>query len=456
MKRLLFVLVLGLAAAAAAAVIASGQSPSPPTSGPVRIAQPVDSPPRAGRPPLARIELRLDDPDGGRRLATVVWAARTRTGARMRPASLCISTGVERNVARYPVREGGRCGHSQDEPLAFGVTHGPRVPTVIDGVAPRHVGRITLAGPGGTHELPLSRSRAYAAAFAAQEAGTVTITAHLRDGTTRFREVNLSPGHVLEGAVTVEDPEGGPAWQASADLRGGGARSGQTCPQFSQRVVRTPDGGFAGGEFSPPLCGDLRRNPVLANTMQMRPSTAESPFGPTSRAPKRTIVWGAAGEQVREVAIRDPRGERTLELSPRGRAFLAVYPASVTPDELTLIVRHGDGRVTEHRGPERLGAAPLNPRRTRFVRPLQARLEGSDLVMTAVLSRRVRRYTLSVLGRPVHMRPVPGTRGRYRGVYDASHGKYREHAKAGERIRVSYTVCAPNCTAFDYLELRIR
>lgn len=432
MKRLLFVLVLAAAVAVATAVIAAGQGAAPPTSGPVRVAEPVDAPPRAGRPAVARTELRLDDPDGGPRMATIAWGR-------------CHATGVERNMARYPVRDHHRC-RRPTAPLSFGVAQGVRTPTVVTGVAPEAVERITLSGPGGTHELPLSRSRLYAAAYSAKETGTATLTAHLADGTTRYREISLAGGHALEGAVTAEDPEGGPAWQANAELRTVGARRGQTCPQFSQRETH---------EFSPPLCGDLSRDPVVANTMQMRPGPARSTFGPSPRAPERTIVWGAAGEQVREVAIRDPKGERTLALSARGRAFLAVYPASVAPADLRLIIRHVDGRTTESAAPDRLGAAPLNPQRISFVRPLRARLDGTRLVLTATLSRAARRYTLSVLGRPVHMRRHPGTAGRYRGVYDASHGKYRRRAKVGATIGVSYTLCAPHCTAFTFLDLRI-
>jgi hypothetical protein len=329
----------------------------------VSIARPIE-PYRAGEPKLGWIELRAADPDGGPGHAMLFHRDSRRSRGRTVRRN-CAEYGIETALRRYPVRDGGSCvaqdPRQPDAPLLPALGTGSGQPISLHGQVSSEVARLVVAGPGGTHDVPRSRHGMFLVLYGAETDGTVTLTAHLRDGSTRFESFALPPDTAPRGSAEAVDPGGLPDWTAAADLRAWGARKGQTCAQFVQRIDAQAPPGRAGGEAGPPLCGDLRKDPLVADATAYGPRPGHHPFGPGPDSPERLIVWGAAGPAVRAIRVTGPGGTRELPLSEIGRAFITVYPGSVTPAEVAVEATLDDGRVLRHPAPVRLNAAP--PRR---------------------------------------------------------------------------------------------
>jgi hypothetical protein len=152
-------------------------------------------------------------------------------------------------------------------------------------------------------------------------------------------------GGVAPPGAQAPDPAGAATtWTATVDSRRGGPREGQTCVQV---VGTAPDGSRAG---APSFCGDLRLDPVVARTQEVT--------GPDGAA-RRVLAGVANPATVASVAVSSPNGTRELPLSAAtagaapgaGRAFIAVWDASVPTGALTLVVRLKDGSAQSHPSP---------------------------------------------------------------------------------------------------------
>ncbi len=343
-------------AGAAVALAVSGGDPRQPTrshSPLVSIGQPI-APYRAGKPPKGWMEMRVKDPDGAQALA-LLYYEHTRI-SRGRPVHvLCADVGDERRLRRSSTRRDNGCLPADPDlqdglALRWGSGFGGRAGLRVQGRASAEVRRVVVKGPGGTYEVPLARHRSFLLLYSARATGKLTLTAHLRDGGTRYYEIPLRPEFPPgRGAVAARDPGGLAAWRVTAEVRSAGAREGQTCAQFVRAL----------GEFGAPLCGDLAANAVFADATRWGPRRTRGPYGPGPKSPKRLIVWGAVATSVRGVRIIGRRGTRRLALSPVGRALIAVYPAGTDPRSITLEVTLADATVQRHVGPRRLNAIAL-------------------------------------------------------------------------------------------------
>lgn len=155
-------LAIGTVAFAAAVSDGDPQQPTRSTSPLLSIGQPI-TPYRAGDPAEGWIEMRARNLDGpGHRAVLYHTFTKLRRGRPQR--HVCAEVGGERQLRRYPVRDGGSCRVIEPRlaspPLGFGVaTDGRQV--MIHGQASAEVRRVVVDGPGGTYEVPLSRHRAF-------------------------------------------------------------------------------------------------------------------------------------------------------------------------------------------------------------------------------------------------------------------------------------------------------
>ncbi len=448
--------------AVALATAVSGGDPTQPTSSTsplLSIGQPI-TPYRAGDPAEGWIEMRARNLGGPGQMAVLYHTFTRNLGGRPR-RHVCAEVGGEQQLRRYPVRDGGSCRVIQPgippSPLGFGVTSMRERQVMIHGQASAEVRRLVVAGPGGTYEVPLSRHRAFVLLYGDKARGTATLTAHLRDGSTRFFATKLPPDVFGRGKAEARDPGGRPPWQVSASLRARGARKGQTCAQFGSAML---PGRRASLEFGAPMCGDLSRHPLFADATRYGPRAQQGSFGPGPRSPKRLIVWGAVAGSVREVRIAGPDGTRRLALSPLGRAFLAVYPGSVSPQEVTLELTLADGTVERQRAPRRLNAIALAAQ-PRLAEPRiglrTSRSDPSKLVLTSMLTLPAKRFEVTLQGREVRMRRSGGSdrRPRYTGIYDRDRGVRRMFV-AGRSYPASVVLCGADGCVPSRLSLRLR
>jgi hypothetical protein len=183
---------LTAAAAFAVAVVPRDDDPERPVTAPVRVAvgEPVTPAEPAGNPPEGRIELRATDPESGRTLVGMYFTYQ---------GDPCWEVGGERAYREYPVREGGSCvkttGGMLPVPFTYGVSQARKQSITVDGMAGAEVERLEVDGPGGRRDLPLSEHGGWFAAYPASSRGTVTITAHLRDGRTDVKQVEIPIEH---------------------------------------------------------------------------------------------------------------------------------------------------------------------------------------------------------------------------------------------------------------------
>lgn len=344
-----------LGAAAVVAFASGGGQPSKPTrstSPLVSIAQPI-TPYRAGSPREGLMEMRARNPDGGEAYGVLSFTHRSRRRDDRRLLQTCAEVAPESRVREYPVHEGGTCTLEDPrlprEPLSYGFSYGRNLPYIIQGRADEEVKRVVVSGPGGTYDVPVARDGAFVVLYSAKVRGTATLTAHLRDGATRFFEIVIPPSAASPGGVKADDPGGLPPWALHAQERVFGPRKGQTCAQFEQDPV--PGAVHA---VSTPMCGDLHAHPVFADTTQFGPRAGRRRFGQGSRTPKRLIVWGAVSSAVKKVIVDGPGEPRTLALGRVGRPFMTVYPEGTSPEAITLEITLADGKPQRFRAPRRL------------------------------------------------------------------------------------------------------
>lgn len=435
------------------------RDPAPPAAtrdvpGVVAIGRPI-TPYAAGEPATGQIELRIRDPRGGAPLAVLFHRyQRARQGRTVRQE--CLEVGRERQLRRYPVRDGGSCRPTgpgtATQPWTVSVTASAAGPVTFNGWTSTRVKRLTVAGPGATFVLPRSRHGAFAVAYAAGANGRIVLTATLADGSKRFFRSRVPPSLRPDGAVAAEDPGGLPYWYTSAARRSDGPRRGQTCLQVQQdQALHEQAPGRRGMNVLAPVCGDLSRLPVFARTVQLRPSSRPSTFGPGRHAPRRTIVAGAVADNVESVAISSPAGLRQLAVADAGRAFLAIFPPTTRPQDLTLEITLDDGQVKRFINPVAVNRATSTnppPRLSGRVSLRQDPAAPRRVILTAHLSAPVsERFEITFLGREIRMRRAggPDDKPAYRGTYDGTRGA-RRPVVAGRLYRFSVLLCGDSCT----------
>ncbi len=203
------------------------------------------------------------------------------------------------------------------------------------------------------------------------------------------------------------------------------------------------------GNFLAPACGDLSRHAVFARTVQLKPSKHPSTFGPLGSAPRRTILAGAVNDTVKSVSVISPAGRRELPLADAGRAFLAVFPATVKPADLTLEITLDDGEVRRFTNPVSVNHATNNNARPRLHGTIGLREQppaSRRVVLTARLTAPAKRFEIGFLGREVRMRRTSGPSNHplYTGIYDGTRGAQRPIIR-GRRYHVSTLLCSDTC-----------
>ncbi|MEA2219210.1 MAG: hypothetical protein QOJ35_1836 [Solirubrobacteraceae bacterium] len=448
--------VAALLAVCTVALAVSGGDPEQPThsrSALLTIGQPI-APYRAGNPP-GWIEMRIADPGGGRRRAALSY--RTHELRRGHVVQLlCSRIGPERLLRRVRLTNAGDCmpvhGQSTRYPLQWSIGTGTREPVTINGQATPAVRRVVLSGPGGTYDVPLSRHGVFLLVYSAHARGSATLTAHLRDGSTRFQQFDLPPSFAQRGTTSVADPGGRAAWHVAAEARSSGPRKGQTCAQFTLgRFIR---------DFGAPLCGDLSHHAVFADTQRYGPRKGPHTYGPHDRSPRRVVVWGAVAPGVRGVRITQGGHSRSLSLSAVGRAFIAVYPAGVDPQAIALEVTLAGGTIERHRAPRRLNAVRLAEQPLLVTRRIGLRHDRADatrLVLSATLNLPAKRFDVKLAGREVHMHRAGGPDGRprYAGIYDRSRGRPRTFV-TGHVYLTSFVLCGGEGCSATTMRSRLR
>lgn len=461
---LLVVLALLLGGGVVAALAAGGggeSDPAPPAAtrdvpGVVSIGRPI-TPYASGTPATGQIEMRVKDPSNQapRALLFHRWE-KVRKGRRVRYD--CFEFAPEKALRKYPTDSGGSCTPTGPddlgEPWNIGIASGSQASTALKGSVSDDVVRLTIAGPGGTFVVPRSEHGGFVVLYANRVDGRAVLTATLKDGSSRYFRTSLPPTFRPDGVAIATDPDGLPDWYAGAGLRQAGTRAGETCLQVMQsNDPRPKNPRSAGGTALAPACGDLRRAPLFARTVELRPSKRFSTFSPGRFAPRRTILAGAVGPQVRSIAVTAPAGCRELEIAPAGRAFLAVFPPRVKPADLTLEVTLADGTLRRYPNPVALNRAvsespppTIRGRVTLRQRPVA----GRRIVLTASLTGAPRRFEITFNGREVRMRRIPGTTARYQGVYDGNRGARRPDI-AGRLYGFTVLLCgSDNCNVTLY------
>lgn len=320
--------------------------------GPDARAVPPDQLPEPGTSRLG--ELRAADPQPG----VPPWTLRV---ARSTTGLVCTTVGqlvgdriglvgLDGRFRAFDDNTVNGCGEvGRTQPLigarVFAADRPADVRTVVNGVAGDQLREVVVAtAPAGPRTIPVGEGGTFVAALRGYpEDIALEVELSYADGRVRAFPLGRAEGIVL-------DPEGGPAWKASLGGSSGDARS---CVTFG------PARAFALG-VSPPACGlmDARRpRGAFFAVRRLEPGPRPRPpfriFDPRGYwgdRPARTAVWGAAGADVERIEIAGAPGGTTRLTVGATRTFLAVYPATVDPADLSVRVVYGDGRVERHRG----------------------------------------------------------------------------------------------------------
>jgi hypothetical protein len=357
---LVAVLVVLLAASAAAATLwALRGSPLP-----VPRDIPLEQTPA---PHTARLSgVRAPDPDHG----APPWAVRlahSRTGLVCSTVGQLVNgqfglIGLDRRFRALPTAVADSCGQAQRDTVSL---IGARVftgrsaadrRTVVSGVAGPtlrsvaatvggHPVRVTAA-PGGVFAIAL---RGY------PEDLQIELSLAYADGHRERYSFGSDPS-------VVPDPSGGPSWRVEA--LGFGLRPGQrgpvpTCVNFQ------PARSFLNPPLSPTVCGVLTagRRPhgfffAIRRIYNTRHFARNICQGSWKGFDARTAVYGIAGSDVSSVEVLGPGAKQTSVRISVSRAFLALFPPSVRPDELAVRIRRVDGSSLIRHGSANLVRPP--------------------------------------------------------------------------------------------------
>lgn len=211
-------------------------------------------------------------------------------------------------------------------------------------VAGRGIRSVSLRTPDGPIDVRPRRDGVAVLKVLAGNVDAAEVRARvvLPDGSVRW----LQPAGYR--TALTPDPGLGRPWRVAFDdgspFRFSKAAAHEQCVGARQLGPRDGKGSSLGSTGA--VCGDLRRDPYFFGVEQPRPYAEPGKPRPD---PVRTVVLGAARPSVAEVVVRDPAGERRLTRGPGGH-FAAVYPASVPPASLEIIVVFRDGATVSHRG----------------------------------------------------------------------------------------------------------
>lgn len=246
------------------------------------------------------------------------------------------------------------------------------VRTVVSGVAGTGVTEVIVDGPGGPRALELGPGGTFVTVYAGYPEDVAPVV-RVRGPGRRERTIALA----ADNRPRAHDPAGEGSWTVSADRRAVGDRKGQTCAQVQREHTRDAQR----GGMSYPVCGDLRADPfffavaALPRAEEIRNPRQAFPWG---LATPRTMVWGAARDDVRRITINGT----SVDLS--GPGFVAAFPEGTRPAELTVEVTLASGETRRLVGPQNLRAAD-GARETPTMRepvhvPAAARQERSWLI----------------------------------------------------------------------------
>jgi hypothetical protein len=216
-----------------------------------------------------------------------------------------------------------------------------KVRTVIDGIAgPTLVSAVLEQDFKPPRKLAVSSDGAFVGVFAGypEDVGAQLVL-HFRDGHSETHAMGRSP-------FVVPDPAGGRAWHAQG-FQFGNAPPGATCVNFaSARQVQPLISG-------PLVCGRAYRHHYFFKVRRFTPGeSARDGFMSWDwhDHPARTVVWGEVDPHaVKSVTVEGPGGPHLLRLA-FGRTILAIYPGTVKPGDLTVVVRLANGNVERHKG----------------------------------------------------------------------------------------------------------
>jgi len=214
------------------------------------------------------------------------------------------------------------------------------VRTVVSGVAGDRLRVVTVGAAGRTRRVAVHPGGTFMAVFAGfPEDLALDVRLRFADGHVERHPFGIAP-------LVLPDPDGGRAWRIES-----GQISGVPEVCVSVRAARQR----LNPPSSPGACGSLgddarQRRGVFFAIRRLLPGSQPdlgSPFGGAWRAtPPRLLVWGAAGEDVKSITARGPRGARRTGtfFRPNG-AFAYMFGPEVRAGQVTVTVRFRDGRT---------------------------------------------------------------------------------------------------------------
>jgi hypothetical protein len=229
------------------------------------------------------------------------------------------------------------------------------VRTVIDGFAgPGLVSAVLQPVYGRARKIAVASDGSFVTVFAGypEDIGA-RVVLRFKDGHTEAHNLGRSP-------LVVQDPYGGNAWSTSAGSFG---NARPICVNFGSigrsrtnisgpSVCGLPTGSdfyfFTARGFHP---GEHHHDGLFASYSW-------------GNHPPRTMVWGALGKAVKSVGIEGPGGLRGVRIL-LNHTFLAIYPGSVDPARLTVVLHFRGGRIVRRQGSANLVPYPRPPRRHR-------------------------------------------------------------------------------------------
>ena len=147
------------------------------------------------------------------------------------------------------------------------------------------------------------------------------------DGTVQYLQAVGYP------TLPAPDPEGGRAWYSMIERQRDGACVG--VHRVAPRHEAPPEEALAVEDSA--LCRRFGRKRFFHAVSAARPY--HEPGAPVIPVPQRTVVFGAAAPPIKAILVRDPGGVRRLTPG-RGGQFVAIYPASVSRDDITVTAQH--------------------------------------------------------------------------------------------------------------------
>jgi hypothetical protein len=261
--------------------------------------------------------------------------------------------GLDHVFRALPLGSVDSCGidsGAKDEPLLVGAKSfvgatPAQARTVLSGIAGQEARSVTVSAAGGPpRRLRLGPQGSFITVYAGEaEALQPRVMIALRDGRMRTVELERS------GAFEVPDPEGGGAWSASSepDLEAN-AFPDEDCVQVTRQPSQS-EPSHVTLALTPEVCGRLGTSPLFVQMRRFVPGEASTRF-PWGNTPSRTVVYGVAAPRVKRLELSGAGATRSLQIDPRGGAFVAVLDGHIDPRSLTLTatLRNGTHIAYQH------------------------------------------------------------------------------------------------------------